>query len=127
MYMNFLKVGVNMFSKSSLLLLLAGGIALVLLSDRRNLRSGAVKVTKGALIAKDEVKNAAAKVSARASDFVEEARQVRGISRCRGTAAREKGYRMAVATTAKILTLKEAAQAEFKSIVDEAKRRRAIR
>jgi hypothetical protein len=127
MYMNFLKFGANMFSKNSLLLLLAGGIVLALLSDRRNLRSGAVKVTKGALIAKDEVKNAAAKVSARASDFVEEARQVRGVSPCRGAATREKGHRIAVATTAKILTLKEAAQAEFKSIVDEAKRRRAIR
>jgi len=127
MYMNLLKFGANLFSKNSLLLLLAGGIALALLSDRRSLRSGAVKVTKGALIAKDEVKNAAAKVSARASDFVEEARQVRGVSHCRGAAAREKGHRMAVATTAKILTLKEAAEAEFKSIVDEAKRRRAIR
>ncbi|SFM02737.1 hypothetical protein [Pelosinus propionicus] len=125
--MNLLKFGAKMFSKNSFWLLLAGGAALALLSDRRHLRSSAVKVTKKALIAKDEVRNAAAKVSAKASDFIEEARQKRGTSSCRGGATREKGHRIAVATTAKILTFKEAAQAEFKSIVDEAKRRRAIR
>jgi hypothetical protein len=134
--MNFLKLGARIISKGSFLLLVAGGIAIALasLSDRRRLRSDAVKVTKGALITKEQVKNAAAKMAAEASDIVKQARQA-GTNSCSGTSAaksfqatsKEKGHHIAVATTAKILTLKEKAQAEFKSIINEAKERRAIR
>ena len=129
--MNFFKLGVRILSKSFPLLLAAGGVALVLalLPERRGgLRSGAVKVTKGALITKDKVKDAAAKVSAGASAIIKEARQARKVSACRsGGDDRANGRRMAVTATKKILTLKEKAQAEFKSIVEEAKRRRAMR
>jgi hypothetical protein len=131
--MNFFSLGSKMFSKTSSLLLIVSGVAIALafFSDRRRLRSGAVKVTKGALIAKDEVKNVAGKMSSKASGIVKEAYQNRRNSSSNRAAnsfqasLKDKGHRMAVATTASALTLKEKAQAEFKSIVAEAKERRA--
>lgn len=134
MYMNFLKLSVKMINKIYLLLLIAGGmvIALSLLTDRRRLRASAVKVTKGALITKDKVNHVAAKMSGEASDIVREARQTRPVSSSSENeaakslqAAKIKGHHIAVATTERVLTMKEQAQAEFKSIVDEAKKRRA--
>lgn len=135
--MSIFSLGARIISRISPLLLVAGGVALVwaLLPDRRcRFRPAAVKVTKGVLIAKDEVKNAAARMSAKASDLVEEARQSR-TDCCSGAAvteslkdsAKAKGRRMAVATTAKVLTMKEKARAEFNSIVAEAKENRAVR
>lgn len=132
--MNFFSLGSKMFSKTSSLLLIVSGVAIVLAffsSDRRRLRSGAVKITKGALIAKDEVKNVAGKMSSKASGIVKEVYQNRRNSSSNRAAnslqasLKDKGHRMAVATTASALTLKEKAQAEFKSIVAEAKERRA--
>ena len=132
--MNFLRLGLKIINKIYLLLLIAGGIviALSLLTDRRRLRAGSVKVTKGALITKDKVNNVAAKMSAEASDIVREARQTRPVSSSPENAAakslqavKTKGHHIAVATTERVLTIKEQAQAEFKSIVDEAKKRRA--
>ncbi len=134
MYMNFLRLGLKIINKIYLLLLIAGGIviALSLMTDRRRLRAGAVKVTKGALTTKDKVNNVAAKMSAEASDIVREARQTKPVSSSPENAAAKslqaakiKGHHIAVATTERVLTMKEQAQAEFKSIVDEAKKRRA--
>lgn len=132
--MNFFKLGAKTINNMYLLLLIVGGMAIVLslLTDRRRLRAGAVKVAKGALITKDKVNNVAAKMSAEASDIVREARQTRQVSSSPKNAAakslqaaKTKGHHIAVATTERVLTMKEKAQAEFKSIVDEAKKRRA--
>ena len=132
--MNFFKLGVKIINKIYPLLLIAGGmvIALSLLTDRRRLRNGSVKVTKGALITKDKVNNVAAKISAEASDIVREVRQARpdssfpeSVAAKSLQAAKIKSHHIAAATTERVLTMKEQAQAEFKSIVDEAKKRRA--
>lgn len=111
--MNFLNFGAKMISKTSPLLLVASGVAIALafFPDRRDLRSAAVTATKGALAAKDKMKNVA-----------EELR----TGYCpKDTKA--KGRRIAVTATKKVLTLKEKAQTEFQSIVEEAKEQRAAR
>lgn len=111
--MNVFNLGAKMISKTSPLLLVLAGVAIALAfsSNRRDLRGVAVKATKGALVAKDKVRNAAEKMRQESCE----------------KAAKAKGRRFAVAAAAKVLTLKEKAQIEFKSIVEEAKERRTIR
>ncbi|HWR41913.1 hypothetical protein [Sporomusa sp.] len=135
--MNILRMGARIISKSSPILLIASGTALALTLPpvRRGLRTFAVKATKGALIVSDEVKNLTAKMRDKASDIVVEARET-GECPCPAAAikslrssAKVKGRRIAVATTAGVLSMQEKAKSvrdEFKDIVDEAKQLRGV-
>lgn len=130
--MNILRMGARILSRSSPLLLVASGAALALTFPpiRRGLRTAAVKATKGVLIVSDQIKDVTTKMRAGASDMAAEERQARKPS-CPATmirafraSAKTKGRRMAVATTAGVLDMKEKAKDirdEIKGIVEEAK------
>lgn len=126
--MNFFSILARMVSKNFLFLLLAAGVLVVLalLPERSGLRSS--KKAKRPLTAGEKVKNAALQITAGASDIIKEARRTRERSSGRSCGAEEKkGHRIAVTAAKKVLTLKEKAQAEFKSIIEEAKSRRSMR
>lgn len=132
--MNILRFGARLISRSSPVLLLAGGavLALTLTPVRQGLRAVAVQATKGALVVGEGVKNVTARLQAEAAGIVAEARESEPRACGRSlhsltTCAKAKGRRMAVATTAGVLAVKEQAEAlqgEFKGIVEEAKERR---
>lgn len=134
--MNILHIGSRMISRSSPMLLAATGAVMVLAFPpvRRGLRSAAVLATKGALIVSDGVKEAAAKMRENAESIVQEAREMEGSDcpctavKSMGASVKNKSRKMAVSTTAGLLSVKDRAKSareELKSIVNEAKERRA--
>ncbi|MDF2569347.1 MAG: hypothetical protein K0R55_951, partial [Sporomusa sp.] len=114
--MSILRMGSWIISRSSPAVLIASGAALALAvpAVRRGFRAALVTATKGALVISDEVKNLTEKVRVGASDIVEEARQTSccpcpAIKSLRSS-AKVKGRRMAVATTAGVLSIQEKAK-----------------
>jgi vacuolar-type H+-ATPase subunit H len=134
--MNILHMGSRVISRSSPMLLAVTGTAMAFAFPpvRRGLRSAAVLATKGALIVSDGVKEAAARMRENAESIVQEAREMEDHDcpctavKSMGASVKNKSRRMAVSTTAGLLSMKDRAKSareELKSIVNEAKERRA--
>ncbi|WP_371381351.1 hypothetical protein [Sporomusa aerivorans] len=131
--MRILSMGAKILSRSSPVLLVGGGAAIVfaLPAVRRGLRATLVAATRGALIITDKVHNLAEKIRDETSEIVEEARQAdccpcpAAKFKSLGASAKVKGRRMAVATTAGVLNVQDKAKSirdEFQDIIHEAKR-----
>lgn len=135
--MNILHMGSRIISRSSPILLAATGAAMVLAFPpvRRGLRSAAVLAIKGVLIVSDGVKEAAGKVKENAASIVQEAREMTDDDcpcttvKAMGASVKNKSRKIAVSTTAGLLSVKDQAKSARKgleSIVTEAKERRAV-
>lgn len=134
--MNILHMGSRMISRSSPILLAATGAVMVLAFPpvRRGLRSAAVLATKGVLMVSDGVKEAAGKVKKNATSILQEAREMQADDcpcttvKTMGASVKNKSRKMAVSTTAGLLSMKDRAKSAregLESIIIEAKERRA--